>query len=63
LKPKTLPVLEQCVECGVELGFRRAFKHNDNPTEAQIKAAVTSALMDEFYEWFDFPHQENLSEN
>lgn len=63
MKPKTLPVLEQCIEIGIELGFRRAFKYSDAPNDEQIKAALATAIIDQFYEWFDFPVQEIPSEN
>jgi len=54
MKPKTLPVLEMCIETGTIVGWNRAFKHNDNPSEEVIREAIASAIMHEFYEWFDF---------
>ncbi len=63
MKPKTIPLLEQCIEVGVALGLRRAYKHNDNPSDAHVQAEITNAVMGEFFEWFDFPELEKLSEN
>lgn len=60
MKPKTLPVLEMCIETGTAVGWNRAFKHNDNPSEDVIRQAIASAIMHELYEWFDFeeiPHE------
>ena len=54
MKPKFLPVLEMCIENGLTYGYRRAFKHNDNPTEEHITMAIREAIMFELYEWFDF---------
>ena len=54
MKPKTLPVLEMCIETGTTVGWNRAFKHNDNPSEDVIRQAIASAIIHELYEWFDF---------
>jgi hypothetical protein len=54
MKPKILPVLEMCIENGLAYGYRRAFKHTDNPTEEQITHAIRESIMHELYEWFDF---------
>ena len=53
MKPKFLPVLEMCIENGLTYGYRRAFKHNDNPTEEQITEQIRQSIMHELYEWFD----------
>ena len=53
MKPKILPVLEMCIENGLTYGYRRAFKHDDDPTEEQITQAIKDAIMHELYEWFD----------
>ena len=54
MRPKLIPVLEQCIENGTLLGYRRAFKHNDNPTEKEIVDKIGEAILSEIYEWFDF---------
>ena len=59
MKPKFLPVLEMCIENGLTYGYRRAFKHNDNPTEEQITHSIRESIMHELYEWFDM---ESISE-
>jgi len=58
LKPKkTYPILVQAVEEGVAYGLHRAYKHadivNNEPTEYQIKDAITNAVINEIFEWFD----------
>ena len=58
MKPKILPVLEMCIENGLSSGYRRAFKHTDDPTEYQITQAIKDAIMLELYEWFDFGVEE-----
>ena len=59
MKPKFLPVLEMCIENGLTYGYRRAFKHNDNPSEEQITHSIRESIMHELYEWFDM---ENIGE-
>lgn len=54
MKPKTLLVLDQCIETGIARGFARAFKHDDNPSSEAIKLAIYEAVTAEIYEWFDF---------
>lgn len=47
-------VLERAVEEGYAAGGRRAHKHTDTPTEAQIKDAVTDAILSAICEVFSF---------
>lgn len=54
LRPKTYPMLCQCVETGLQLGWNRAHKHTENPTEQQILNEMENAIMNEICEWFDF---------
>lgn len=53
LTPKFLPVLEMCIENGLRLGHRRAYKHSDNPDEEIIYSKQHDAIMEEIYQWFD----------
>ncbi len=62
MKPKFLPVLEMCMENGIALGYRRAFKHNDTPTEEQIVEQIHQSIMHELYEWFDMDGMESINE-
>lgn len=57
MTPKLYPLLERCVEEGITLGLARAAKLYDNPTDEQRIECIFSAVMCEFYEWFDFPPQ------
>ena len=54
MTPKFIPVLEMCIDNGVGLGYSRAFKHNDNPSEEEITDQIKQSIMNELYEWFDF---------
>ena len=54
MKPKTYSLMERCVEDGVAYGYRRAFKHTDNPHEEVILDSIVSGVMLELSEWFDF---------
>lgn len=53
MTPKFFPVLEMCIDNGVSLGYNRAFKHNDNPSEDTIKQNITRAILEELDQWFD----------
>lgn len=59
MKPKTIPLLEQCIANGIILGQTRATKHNEHPTTAQIREAIERAIMEEIHEWFSFEPEES----
>jgi len=54
MKPKIIPILESCVEVGLTLGWNRAHKHINKPSEEDIFSYQTDAIMNEIYERFDF---------
>lgn len=54
MKAKEYNVLEMAVERGVEYGYMRAHKHNESPSENEIKQAICKAVMDDISEWFVF---------
>jgi hypothetical protein len=57
MKPNTYVILERAVEEGARLGYRRAFKHNENPSEGAIVDAIAEAIMLTISEVFVFEHQ------
>jgi hypothetical protein len=57
MKPNTYVILQRAVEEGALLGYRRAFKRVENPTEEQIADAITDAVMLTVSEVFEFSHQ------
>jgi hypothetical protein len=57
MKPNTYAILQRAVEEGALLGYRRAFKRVENPTEGAIVDAITDAVMLTVSEVFDFSHQ------
>jgi hypothetical protein len=52
--PRIIRVLEVAIESGIALGTRRAYKHNDAPTQQQLQVAIESAIWTELHEWFVF---------
>jgi len=54
MKPRTRTILEDCISNGIEHGLSRAYKHTDNPTDAQIALAIDDAIWLEIDEKFDF---------
>jgi hypothetical protein len=54
MKPKIVPLLDICIETGIQLGWQRAHKHTPNPTPDQIYSHIYQAIWSELDEWFDF---------
>lgn len=59
MKPKFRVILEQAIEEGVARGYRRAFKHNDSPSEDAILHSIEDCVMGSLYEYFDFDEHDN----
>jgi hypothetical protein len=61
MKPNFHKVLETAVEQGASYGYRRAFKHVENPTEGAIIDSIVEQVMNSIDEWFTFEENyENL---
>ncbi len=54
MKPKFRVILNQAIEEGVLLGYRRAFKHNEDPSEEIICETIEECVMSQIYEYFEF---------
>jgi len=54
-------LLEQCVLDGVILGHKRAYKHNDAPSESDINMSIVQEVMNEIHEWFDCDERTGLT--
>jgi hypothetical protein len=52
LKAKVYPLVCDAIEVGIDRGYRRAYKHIDNPDEDQIKSAIYEAVLQEMFERF-----------
>jgi len=46
------------IEAGVARGYRRAFKHVENPEEHTILHSIEECVMSEIYEYFTFDEEE-----
>lgn len=57
MKPNTYVILERAVEEGALLGYRRAFKHVENPSEEAIVEAIVNGVMLSVSEVFEFSEQ------
>lgn len=51
-------IMSECVERGVEYGYMRAYKHNDDPSEEFIKNEIMEHVMNEICEMFGFDKDE-----
>ena len=54
MKPKTLPLLEECIENGIVRGYNRSYKHDDDPSSDVITQTIFNCIMEEIHEWFTF---------
>jgi hypothetical protein len=54
MKPNFRKVLETAIEQGASYGYRRAFKHVENPTEGAIIDSIVEQVMNSIDEWFEF---------
>jgi hypothetical protein len=47
-------VLEDLIAEGITLGYRRSFKHNDKPTEEEIKEHIETAIWEKMHQYLNF---------
>ena len=51
---KEYTLLMECIEDGISTGYRRAFKHTEEPGEEYIKEKIFEAVQNEICEYFEF---------
>jgi hypothetical protein len=54
MRPKFYTILELALEEGIKRGYRRAFKHNDSPSEESILDSIQECTMSAIHEYFSF---------
>ena len=54
MKAKEYNLIAQCVEDGVMLGWKRAYKYAITPDPEAIRNTIEMAVLNEICEWFDF---------
>jgi len=59
MKPKFRVILDQAISEGVKIGYRRAYKHNEDPSEEIICETIEDCVMSSLYEYFTFPNEED----
>jgi hypothetical protein len=57
MKAKTYQLIQECVENGVQLGFNRAHKHTDTPSDDELQNKIIDSVMLEICEWFTFDEE------
>ena len=50
-------LIEDCIETGIERGWRRAHKHNETPHSDVIQSTIHDCIMEQFYEYFIFDNE------
>jgi hypothetical protein len=63
MKPKIYPALLEAVESGVRYGYRRAYKHDDNPSDEAVIGVITDSVMAEMFERFEIPIDSSTQTN
>ena len=58
MKPKIHVILSQAINEGVLRGYRRAFKHNEDPSEEVICETIEECVMSQIYEYFTFDEED-----
>ena len=58
MTPKFRVILDQAISEGVLRGYRRAYKHNENPTEEAICETIEDCVMSTLYEYFNFTEEQ-----
>jgi archaeosine-15-forming tRNA-guanine transglycosylase len=58
MKPKFRVILDQAIEEGVKRGYRRAFKHIEDPTEESICQHIEECVISSLYEYFTFEKED-----
>lgn len=54
MKANEYKLMDRCIEEGVQLGFHRARKHTEEPSQSQLMESIRNAIMLEICEWFEF---------
>jgi len=54
MRPKIREILEECIERGVEDGYLKAHKHDENPRAFHIYEQIESAIWYEIDQRFEF---------
>ena len=56
-------LMQECVEVGVERGWKRAHKHTENPNEYDIRSTIEEAVTLEICEQFQFEYTQEQEES
>lgn len=54
MKVREYELLNDCVQRGVQMGWTRAHKHTDSPTQDHIQMSILDAVMLSVAEYFIF---------
>jgi len=60
MRAKLIPLLEQCIETGIQRGWNWAHKHQDDPSPDAVKDRIRESIWLELHEWFDFTSEEAI---
>ena len=60
MRPKYYRILSRAIEEGINIGYRRAHRHTETPTDDHIKERIESAILDEICEVMSFDDEFNM---
>lgn len=58
LRPRIYNILSECIETGADLGYKRAFKHTDSPSEDAIIENIHREILNKICDYFIFEENE-----
>lgn len=61
MKVKLYGIIERAIEEGIQLGYRRAFKHTDDPSEEAIVESISLAVMYNIDEVMSFDDEVSIN--
>lgn len=54
MKPKITRIIDECLNNGISIGYQRAHKHDNLPSDSFIKTCIHDAINEQLYEYFSF---------
>lgn len=58
MKPKIRVILEQAIDEGIRVGYRRSFKHTENPDESWVIETISNEIMNYVDLYFKFEEEQ-----
>ena len=57
MRAKEYNLMAKCIEDGIVIGYKRAFKHSENPNEDFVRESIYTEVLREICENFYFDNE------